>query len=173
MVAVRHTWVAARWPVHVVGLVTVATMARSAAVRVAAAHRDRALVDVIAVDGVQMSVVEIVDVTIMLDRDVTAVGAVNVLVMRMCSMRAHPESFRVAERASARLVPERAHWNARDPDHGERGTLGPLRRRAPRRKYAREPARSWTGQRLAACGQRHDPKSRWSSNSRDASATRV
>jgi len=65
VIAVRHGLVAASRPMPVIAIVTRTAMLGRAAVRVLCAHGDHMLVDMIAVRVVQVSVVEIVDVTVM------------------------------------------------------------------------------------------------------------
>lgn len=65
VIAVRHGLVAASRPMPVIAIVTRTAMLGRAAVRVVCAHGDHVLVDMIVVRVVQVSVVEIVDVTVM------------------------------------------------------------------------------------------------------------
>lgn len=80
VIAVRYTRVAAGRAVDVAGWMAGAAVAGRALRRVGRVDSDRVLVDVIAVDAVQVSIVEIVDVIGVLDSEVAAVGAVNVVV---------------------------------------------------------------------------------------------
>lgn len=80
VIAVRHARMSAAGAVDMIGGVAGAAVVRRALRRVGRVDRDRVLVDVIAVDAVQVSIVEIVDVAGVLDREVAAVGAVNVIV---------------------------------------------------------------------------------------------
>lgn len=91
MVAVRHRRMTTGRAVHVISRVSAAAMPRRAARRIRCVNGDRALVDVIAVHCVKVSIVKVVDMTVVLDRDVSAVRAVDVFVVRMRAMRAHPE----------------------------------------------------------------------------------
>src|SRR5262249_40627848 len=104
VIAVWNSGVAARWPVHVIRSVAVTAMPRRACRRMFRIDRDRALVDMVAVHGVKVTVMHVVDVTVVLDRDVAAVGAVNVVVLGMCMMGGHPESF-PSHRRTARTMP--------------------------------------------------------------------
>jgi hypothetical protein len=79
VIAVRHAGVAARGAVDMVGGVAGAAMVRRALGGVARVDGDRVLIDVIAVDVVQVSIVKVVDMTGVLDRDVAAVGAVDMV----------------------------------------------------------------------------------------------
>jgi hypothetical protein len=72
VVPVRHCRVAAVRTVNMARSVVVAVMIVNAAVGVGRRHFEDALVDVIAVRVVQMAVMQIVDVTIVFDRQVTA-----------------------------------------------------------------------------------------------------
>jgi hypothetical protein len=80
VIAVRHARVSTAGAVDVVGGVAGAAVVRRALRRVGRVDGDRVLIDVIAVKVVQVPIVEIVDVTGVLDREVTAVGTVDVVV---------------------------------------------------------------------------------------------
>jgi hypothetical protein len=94
MVAVRDRRMAARRSVHVRGLVTRARVLRGAGVGVGRGHRDNVLVDVVPVRVVQMPVVNIVHMAVVTDRDVSAIRAVDVLMVRV-RRAAHPSLPRV------------------------------------------------------------------------------
>lgn len=80
VIAVRHRLMTATGTM----LVPAGFVLRGAGVRIAGAHRDDMLVDVIAMHVVQMSVMQVVDMTVMADGDVAATGAVLV---RMVGVR--------------------------------------------------------------------------------------
>jgi len=83
VVAVRHRLVAATRTVAMVGVMTAAAMVGRAAVRVALAHGDDMLVDVVLVRMMQVAVMEIVDVAIVAHGEMAAPGTV---LMRMVGM---------------------------------------------------------------------------------------
>ena len=89
VVAVRHGRVTAVRAVHVAGRVSVAGVVWRAAGRVRGIDCDRALVDVIAVNHVEMAVVKVVDVAVVLDATVAAVRAVDVVVLGVNLVLAH------------------------------------------------------------------------------------
>jgi hypothetical protein len=80
VISVRDRGVPTAGSVHVVGIVAGA-LVRLAVVRVRGVDRDRVLVVVILVGAVKVPVVEIPDVIAVLDRYVTAVGSVRVVVV--------------------------------------------------------------------------------------------
>jgi hypothetical protein len=79
VIAVRHAGMAAAGAMDVTGGVAGAPVVGRALGRIGRVDRDRAFVDVIAVDLVQVAVVQVVDVAGVLDREVAAVGAVNMI----------------------------------------------------------------------------------------------
>jgi hypothetical protein len=89
VVAVRDRLMAAAGAVDVIRRVVGACVARRAARRIRRVDRDRALVDMTAMWGVKMTVVKIVDVVAVLDRDVTAARAVDVVVLVVDGMLVH------------------------------------------------------------------------------------
>lgn len=78
VVAVGHRLVTAALSVHVVGVVAARLI--GAGVGVVVAHGDHVLVDMALTGMVKVPVVEVVDVSLVLDGDVAAVSAVGVLV---------------------------------------------------------------------------------------------
>jgi hypothetical protein len=114
VIAVRHGLVSTSRPVHVIGIVTAARMPRLASRGVARVDRDHALVDVVAVGVVKVAIVEVVDVTVVLDGAMTAGRAVDVLVPLVNQVRAHREilSWKV-DRNSGRLPVSAAPATAR------------------------------------------------------------
>jgi hypothetical protein len=80
VIAMRHGRVSAARAVDVAGGVAGAAVVRGAPGGVGRVDGDRVLVDVIAMDAVQVAIVEIVDVTGVLDRGMAATGAVYVVV---------------------------------------------------------------------------------------------
>jgi hypothetical protein len=96
MVAMWNGLVAASRTVNVSGHVTVTRVPGRAAGGMHRIDCDRALVDVIAVDVVQMAFVEIVDVAVVFDGAMAATRAVDVIVLRMNLVVAHHGSFRSA-----------------------------------------------------------------------------
>ncbi len=89
VVAVRHGRVAAVRAVHVIGRMPAARVVWRAPGRVRGTDRDRALVDVIAVDSVEMAIVKVVHVAVVLDTSVAAVRAVDVVVVGVNLVLAH------------------------------------------------------------------------------------
>ena len=87
MFVVRHRFMAAIGAVNVSGLVT--RCRRGAAVRISGADFDNVLIDVIAVRVMQMSVVQVIDMSVVVHSRVTAAGAVMMIVMRMNFVLAH------------------------------------------------------------------------------------
>lgn len=83
VVTVRHGGVTTSGTVHVPGLVAPAPMVGGAVGRIERGDRDGVFVDVIAVGVVEMSVVQVVDMPVVLHREMPAVGAVNVGVVVM------------------------------------------------------------------------------------------
>ena len=87
--AVRHGFVAAARAMPVVVRVELAVALWSACVGILRAHVDRMLVVMALVGVVQMAVVQIVDVTVVLDGGVSAAGAVDMLMGLMDYMFGH------------------------------------------------------------------------------------
>jgi hypothetical protein len=101
MVAVGNPGVPAVGAVDMRVVVAAAAVLRRARVRVGDAHLEHVLVDVIAVGMVEMPVVEVVDVSFVLDSDVAAARPVLVRMALMESM------FGRSHGASVRAVPSR------------------------------------------------------------------
>jgi hypothetical protein len=89
VIAVRHGRVAAAFAVNVTGAMSVARVTRGAQRRIGGVDRDRTLVDVIAVRGVKMPVVHVVDVVVVANGDMTAAVAVDMRVVDMGKMSNH------------------------------------------------------------------------------------
>jgi hypothetical protein len=89
VVAVWHGLVAALGPVSVAGLVGVARVIGGAALGVAPADRDHVLVDMVSVGMVEMTIVQVVDMVLVPDRDVPAFRTVLVLVPLVDLVVAH------------------------------------------------------------------------------------
>jgi hypothetical protein len=87
VIAVRHAGMSARGAVDVVGRVAGAAVVRRALRRVGRVDGDRVLIDVIAVDVMQVPIVEVVDVAGVLDREMAAAGAVNMVVALVDGVR--------------------------------------------------------------------------------------
>lgn len=92
VVAVRHHFVAATFPMHVAGFVPGAVVAAGAIFRVRRADSDRVLVDVTFVRMVQVPIVEIIHMPVMRNRLVSAARAVDVIVV-FVGVMAHREFF--------------------------------------------------------------------------------
>ncbi|HEY1553244.1 MAG TPA: hypothetical protein VGF94_00350 [Kofleriaceae bacterium] len=89
VIAVRHRLVAAARTVHVTGRVPLARVTGGATGRVRRVDRDCAFVDVVVVDHVEVAVVEVVDVAAVPDGPMPAVGAMDVIVLRVNLVGAH------------------------------------------------------------------------------------
>jgi len=81
VVAVGDGFVAAAGAVDVVGVVTRASMAAGAGIRVGLGDFDDVFIDVIAVGVMEMTIMKVVGVVAMLDGGVAAVGAVGVVMV--------------------------------------------------------------------------------------------
>ncbi|MDB5785387.1 MAG: hypothetical protein JWQ50_5302 [Caballeronia mineralivorans] len=79
VIPVRHRFMAAPWSVNVARLVTAA--ARRAFVRIFGAHFELMLVYMIAVRMMQMTVMQIINVIVVLDRSMSTVRAMLVVVL--------------------------------------------------------------------------------------------
>lgn len=89
VVAVRDGLVSAAGAVDVAGFVSVAGVVGRAPGGVGVAHLDAVLVHVVFVREVQMAVVEVVHVIAVLDRGVTAAGAMDVVRMMVDRVLGH------------------------------------------------------------------------------------
>jgi hypothetical protein len=76
VVAVRNNLVATARPVAVLGIVTIARVPGRALHRIATAHAEAMLVDMISMHEMQMAVVQVVLMTVVHDRGVSAAAAV-------------------------------------------------------------------------------------------------
>jgi len=83
VISMRHGRVPALCRVDVVGGVPRAAMRRRARGRVRRADLEHVLVDMIVVAVMEMTIVQVVDVVAVTDRDMAAIGSVNVVVVRM------------------------------------------------------------------------------------------
>jgi hypothetical protein len=104
MIAVGHGFMAALGAVHVVFRVSVAGMSGRTGRRVRRRDLQRVLVEMVAVRGVQMPVVEVVDVIPVLDGGVPAVVAVDV---RMVVVDRVPHS---PDQPTSSMPDRRAAW---------------------------------------------------------------
>jgi hypothetical protein len=89
VITVRDRIVAAARAVRVLRVVRAASMARRARGRVGVAHPERVLVDVVAVHVVEVTVMQVVLVTLVLDGPMAAVGAMRVVVSCVCIVTGH------------------------------------------------------------------------------------
>jgi hypothetical protein len=77
VIAVRHRFMPTSWPMYMTGLVPGATMIRCAAVGVPRGYFDHVLVDVVAVRMVQMTIVKVINMASMADREVPTIGPMS------------------------------------------------------------------------------------------------
>ena len=91
MIAMRHQLMAAARAVHMACGVTGALVAWRAALGIVGAHRQAVLVDVIAVHMVQVTVMQIVNVAIVLDRRMATARLVLMFVVGMLRASTHAE----------------------------------------------------------------------------------
>ncbi len=92
MVTMRHRRMAAVGAVHVLSIVFAARVVGRASGRIGRIDRHRALVDVIAVDLVQVTIVEIVDMACVADGGMAAGGPMHVSVAGMSGVGRHMSS---------------------------------------------------------------------------------
>jgi len=78
VVAVRNRFMTAPWSMHMPWLVACTSMVRDAGIRIRVRHLNRVLVNMIPMGMVQMAIVQVINVTVMLYRRMTAVGAMFV-----------------------------------------------------------------------------------------------
>lgn len=97
VIAVGNGLMAAAGAVDVAGFVALADVLRRAGIRVLGGNFQRALVDVIAVHGVQAAVVQVVHVASVADGGVTAAFAVDVRVLRMDPVLRHGQTSVIPE----------------------------------------------------------------------------
>jgi hypothetical protein len=83
MVAMRYRFVAAAGAVHVVGRMAAADVARGTDRRIRRIDGDHMLIDMVAVEVMQVAIVQVVDVAFVLDRRVATAGTMDVRVIGM------------------------------------------------------------------------------------------
>ncbi|WP_020146750.1 hypothetical protein [Thioalkalivibrio sp. ALJ15] len=83
VVPVRNGLVAAAGTVHVIRVVTLALMVRGAVIGVRFAHLDDMLVNMVAMRMVEMTIMQVIHVSVVLHRGVSAAGSVFMIVIRM------------------------------------------------------------------------------------------
>jgi hypothetical protein len=94
VIAMRNGGMTAAGPMTMRGVMGAAGVPLRARLRVRRTHRDGVFVDVAVMVVVQMPVVEIVDVIVVADREVSTVASVNVAVIRVRTMwSGHGGSF--------------------------------------------------------------------------------
>lgn len=94
VVTMRDSWVAALWAVDVVGIVPRALMVRRAPNRVNVSDGQRVLIHMTLMHVVQMAIVQIIDMSVVLDSNMAAIRAmlvIMILVMRG-GARCHEEA---------------------------------------------------------------------------------
>ncbi len=97
VIAVGHGFMATARTVNMAGLVAPADVLRRAGIGVPGRNFQRALVDVIAVHGVQAAVVQVVHVASVADGRVAAALAVDVRVLRMDPVLRHGQTSVIPE----------------------------------------------------------------------------
>lgn len=83
MIAVRDRFVAAAWAMDVSGIMSGAAMVGRATIRVLVAHLNAMFIHMIGVRMVKMTIVEVVHMVAMPNRDVAALRSVGVIVVGM------------------------------------------------------------------------------------------
>ncbi|OJU27739.1 MAG: hypothetical protein BGN89_09950 [Alphaproteobacteria bacterium 64-6] len=86
MITMRHGFVSAAGPMHMIRCVPGAAMVRRAPVGILVRDFDHVLIDVVAVHVMKMPVVQVVHVIAVVDGGVTALGAVHMRMMGMLGM---------------------------------------------------------------------------------------
>jgi hypothetical protein len=83
MIAVRHSLMTTGWTVHVVSLMRAAVVLRRALILIRGSNRHGVFIDMVLMDVVQVSLVQIVGMAVMLDRRMAAIRAMDVGVIFM------------------------------------------------------------------------------------------
>jgi hypothetical protein len=89
VIAVRDCLMAASWPMNMASFMPAAIMSARAPVRVLARNLDPVLLDLIATHVVKMTIVEVVNVTLMAHRSMAATRAVTVWMVLMFLRGSH------------------------------------------------------------------------------------
>jgi hypothetical protein len=92
VIPVRHRLVAAARTMNVIGGVAGTRVLRRAAIRVCRGDRKHVFVDMIAMHMVQMAVMQIVDVTVVADRNMAALRSVPMVVVIVLQAIRHDRS---------------------------------------------------------------------------------
>lgn len=92
MITMRHRLMAAARPVDMICRMAVALMTWRAALWIVRIHRQAVLVNMITVLMVQVTIMQVINVTIVLDRRVTATGLVFMVVVGMLRASTHAPS---------------------------------------------------------------------------------
>ncbi len=114
VIAMRNRLVTAPGPMHMAGLKTGTAMLRRAAVRIAVGYLDHMLVDMIAVRMVQVTVMKVVDVVAVPNGDMTAPGAVLVVMVGVLRMGTRGHGWppcSASKMSSLRHFSRRRHWS--------------------------------------------------------------
>ncbi|MBC3335410.1 hypothetical protein HU732_03850 [Pseudomonas proteolytica] len=93
MVAMRHGLMTAIWPVYMTCGVAVALVGRRAAIRVEGIYRQAVLVDVIAMHMVQVTIVQIVNMAIVLNRRMATARLVLMVMIGMLRAGTHVDGL--------------------------------------------------------------------------------
>ena len=93
MIAVRNCGMPAIFAVLVTRFMTIAWVTLSTCFRVAGAHLDSVLINVVTVDMMQMAVMQIVRMAIVHERNVPTVGTVRVIVFLVGITLTHDFSY--------------------------------------------------------------------------------
>jgi hypothetical protein len=94
MVSMRHRLVAASWSMHVAWVVSGTAMLRSTLVGIRRGNLDDVFIDVVAMDMMEMPVVQIVDMAPMMDGCMPATRAVNMRMIGLLGVHGMPRFAR-------------------------------------------------------------------------------
>ena len=118
VIAVPQLRMAAVWSVNVARSVPTAVVLRRASIRVLGRYLEDAFVNVVAVYVVQMPIVEVIDVIVMLDGEMTTSWSVLVLVIFDCRASCHFQVLHCKEFRSTTCFPTGNFRLPHSPDIG-------------------------------------------------------
>jgi hypothetical protein len=93
MVAMRHGLMTAIWSMYMICRVAVTLVSRRAAIRIEVVHRQAVLVDVIAMHMVQVTIVQIVNMAIVLNRRMATARLVLMVMIGMLRAGTHVDGL--------------------------------------------------------------------------------